>query len=86
MDEWGFHQLRPWLERRLEMPVGTLFCVIDGQTRGRHWTPAAARNHLRRVASKAGIRYRDSNPGFRTEESDHGGQFGPIWARLGSFR
>jgi integrase len=24
------------------LPVGTLFCVIDGQTRGRPWTPAAA--------------------------------------------
>ena len=35
MDDWGFDQLQPWLARRLEMPVGTLFCVIDGQTRGR---------------------------------------------------
>ena len=33
MDGWGFEQLRPWLARRVEMPVGTLFCVIDGQTR-----------------------------------------------------
>ena len=40
------------------MPVGTLFCVIDGQTRGRPWTPAAARNHLRRIATKAGVRRR----------------------------
>ena len=54
IDDWGFDQLQPWLARRLEMPVGTLFCVIDGQTRGRPWTPAAARNHLRRIATKAG--------------------------------
>jgi site-specific recombinase XerD len=40
------------------MPVGTLFCVIDGQTRGRPWTPAAARKHLRRIAAKAGVRRR----------------------------
>jgi site-specific recombinase XerD len=40
------------------MPVGTLFCVIDGQTRGRPWTPAAARNHLRRISTKAGVRRR----------------------------
>jgi site-specific recombinase XerD len=40
------------------MPVGTLFCVIDRQTRGRPWTPAAARNHLRRVSAKAGVRRR----------------------------
>ena len=58
MDQWGFDQLRPWLARRVGMPVGTLFCVIDGQTRGRPWTPAAARNHLRRIATKAGVRRR----------------------------
>jgi site-specific recombinase XerD len=57
-DAWGFEQLRPWLARRVEMPVGTLFCVIDGQTRGRPWTPAAARNHLRRIAARAGVRRR----------------------------
>jgi site-specific recombinase XerD len=45
-------------EPDLEMPVGTLFCVIDGQTRGRPWTPAAARNHLRRISTKAGVRRR----------------------------
>jgi site-specific recombinase XerD len=58
MDDWGFEHLRPWLARRVEMPVGTLFCVIDGQTRGRPWTPAAARNHLRRIAARAGARRR----------------------------
>jgi DNA-binding transcriptional MerR regulator len=40
------------------MPVGTLLCVIDGQTRGRPWTPAAARNDLRRISAKAGVRRR----------------------------
>jgi hypothetical protein len=60
MDVWGFHQLQPWMERRLEMPVWTMFCVIDGQTRGRPWTPAAARNHLRRVAARAGVRRRSA--------------------------
>jgi site-specific recombinase XerD len=55
MDQWGFDQLRPWLARRVGRPVGT-FCVIDGQARGRPWTPAAARNHLWRIATKAGVR------------------------------
>jgi site-specific recombinase XerD len=50
--------LRPWLDRRVELPVGRLLCVIDGQTRGIPWTPAAARNHLRRIAPKAGVRRR----------------------------
>lgn len=34
MDAWGFEQLRPWLQERLELPGGPLFCVIDGPTRG----------------------------------------------------
>ncbi len=33
MDDWGWEQLRPWLSRRATMPVGTLFCVIDGPLR-----------------------------------------------------
>ena len=34
MDEWGWEQVRPWLFSRLELPVGPLFCVISGRTRG----------------------------------------------------
>src|SRR3954452_1020649 len=34
MDEWGWEQLRPWLNARLELPVGPLFCIIDGPTAG----------------------------------------------------
>ncbi len=43
MDAWGWEQLRPWLAARLELPVGPLFCVIDGPTRGRPWSSANAR-------------------------------------------
>ena len=42
MDDWGWEQLRPWLARRATMPVGTLFCVIDGPSIGRPWTASAA--------------------------------------------
>ena len=35
MDEWGWEQLRRWLNTRAELPVGPLFCIIDGPTRGR---------------------------------------------------
>jgi len=35
MDEWDWEQLRPWLTARAELPVGPLFCIIDGPTRGR---------------------------------------------------
>src|SRR3954452_19514648 len=34
MDAWGWEQLSPWLAARLELPVGSLFCVIDGPTPG----------------------------------------------------
>ena len=40
------------------MPVGPLFCVVNGPTRGRPWAPAAARSELRRVARDAGVRRR----------------------------
>jgi site-specific recombinase XerD len=58
MDEWGWEQLRPWLTARVELPVGPLFCVIDGPTRGRPWSPAAVRAEFRRVAARSGVRRR----------------------------
>ena len=58
MDEWAWEELRPWLELRVELPVGPLFCVINGPTRGRHWSSAAARAELRRTAVAAGVRRR----------------------------
>jgi integrase len=58
MDEWAWEQLQPWTALRLELPVGPLFCVINGPTGGRPWSPAAARAELRRVAATAGVRRR----------------------------
>src|SRR5206468_5578977 len=58
LDAWGWEQLQPWLELRSELPVGPLLCVINGATRGRHWSPAAARAQLRRTAAAAGVRRR----------------------------
>jgi site-specific recombinase XerD len=58
MDAWGWEELQPWLERRLELPVGPLFCVITGPTRGRAWSSAAARADMRRTAAAAGVRRR----------------------------
>ena len=58
MDDWGWQELQPWLERRLELPVGPLFCVINGATGGRPWATAAARAQLRRTAAAAGVRRR----------------------------
>jgi site-specific recombinase XerD len=58
MDGWGWEQLRPWIGARAELPVGPLFCVIDGPTRGRPWSGAAVRTEFRRVAAQAGVRRR----------------------------
>jgi integrase len=43
---------------RGELPVGPLFCVIDGPTRGRAWSASAARIELHHLALKAGVRRR----------------------------
>ena len=40
MDRWAFEQLHHWLELRTTLPVGPLFCVLHGPTRG-----APARQH-----------------------------------------
>ena len=56
MDTWGWDELKPWLELRVGLPVGPLFCVLNGRTRGRQWSTAAARAELRRTAAAAGVR------------------------------
>jgi site-specific recombinase XerD len=58
MDDWALAELEPWLEQRGHMPVGPLFCVITGPTRGRAWSSAAVRAQLRRVAERSGVRRR----------------------------
>ena len=54
MDDWAWEQLAPWLDARVELPVGPLFCIVNGPTRGRPWTAGAARTELRRVAARPG--------------------------------
>jgi site-specific recombinase XerD len=58
MDDWAWGQLEPWLQARIKLPIGPLFCVVTGATRGRPWAAAAARSELRRVAREAGVRRR----------------------------
>jgi site-specific recombinase XerD len=58
MDAWGWEQLAPWLVARVELPVGPLFCIIDGPTRGRSWSSAGVRVEFRRLAAQAGVRRR----------------------------
>jgi len=35
MDEWGWEHLQRWIDVRLELPAGPLFCVINGRCRRR---------------------------------------------------
>jgi site-specific recombinase XerD len=58
MDAWAWEELQPWLELRLQLPVGPLFWVINGPTCGPAWSSAAARTDLRRTAAAAGVRRR----------------------------
>jgi site-specific recombinase XerD len=58
MDDWGWDQLRPWIERRVRLPVGPLFCVVSGATAGGPWSSAGVRWQLRRLAVAAGVRRR----------------------------
>jgi integrase/recombinase XerD len=42
MDDWGWQELEPWLTARVALPIGPLFCIINGRTRGRPWTTSGA--------------------------------------------
>jgi site-specific recombinase XerD len=58
MDGWGWGELQPWLELRLQLSVGPLLCVINGPTRGRNWSSAARTRGLAQTAVHAGVRRR----------------------------
>jgi site-specific recombinase XerD len=59
IDNWALQAIRPWLAERAQLPVGPVFCVIDGPTRGvRAWSSAAVRAEFRRLAAEAGVRRR----------------------------
>jgi integrase len=58
MDRWAWEQLEPWLSIRDRLPVGALFCVLRGPTRGRPCSPSGIRVQLRDAARAAGVRRR----------------------------
>ncbi len=58
MDRWAWEQLDAWHELRAGLPVGALFCVLRGATRGRPCAPAGIRAELHRAAAAAGVRRR----------------------------
>jgi site-specific recombinase XerD len=58
MDLWAWDDLDPWLELRINLPIGALFCVLRGPTRGRPCASAEIRGQLRSTAQVAGVRRR----------------------------
>ena len=58
MDAWAWSALQPWLTARAKLPVGPLFCVIVGPTRGHAWSASGARLQLHQIALEAGVRRR----------------------------
>lgn len=58
MDRWAWDQLAPWLSHRAALPVGALFCILRGPTRGRPCSPAGIRVQLRNAAQRAAVRRR----------------------------
>jgi site-specific recombinase XerC len=54
MDRWAWSHLEPWLEVRRALPVGPLFCVLRGPTRGRPCAPASIRDQLHHARSRPG--------------------------------
>jgi site-specific recombinase XerD len=58
MDDWAWDHLERWVDRRLELPAGAVFCVVSGPTAGRPWTSSDVRAHLRTLARRAGVRRR----------------------------
>jgi site-specific recombinase XerC len=58
MDRWAWEHLEPWLTVRATLPVGGLFCVLRGPTRGRPCAAAGIRVQLRNAAATAGVRRR----------------------------
>jgi integrase len=59
MDDRGFEHLSAWLKRRVELPVGPLFCVIDGATKGRRaWSATSVREAWSQIRAERGCALR----------------------------
>lgn len=65
MDDFGWQEVRPWLELRQSLPIGTVFPIVAGPTAGLAWCPSGARTALRRAADRSGVRKRIHPHAFR---------------------
>ena len=55
MDDWAWEHVGRWTKHRIQLPVGPLFWILAGPTRGGAWSATAARGELRRLAAQAGV-------------------------------
>jgi len=86
MDDWAWEHVGRWAEHRIQLPVGPLFCILAGPTRGRAWSATAARGELRRLAALAGLRRRFAPHQYadlsfmpmRRRAASCGGRFGVV--------
>jgi integrase len=53
-DRWAWSHPEPWLELRPTLPVGRLFCVLRGPTRGSPCAPAGLRDSCTTPRSRPG--------------------------------
>lgn len=58
MDPWGWEQIEPWLRMRKRYPIGPVFCVVEGATRGGRMSAPYVRTKLKQLAREAGIEKR----------------------------
>lgn len=58
MDDFGWQEIRPWMELRRDLPIGTVFPIVVGPTTGLRWSQSGVRIVMREVAHRSGIRRR----------------------------
>src|SRR5437660_53077 len=65
MDDWESEHVGRWNEHRVQLPIGPLFCILAGSTRGPGWGAAAVR------AAPAPARARNRNGARRDPVADY---------------
>lgn len=66
MDEWGWHELEHWVQRRAELPEGPIICLLTGVDAGRKALSATdARRQLHDATARAGLNRRLVPHSFR---------------------
>ena len=78
MDDWAWEQLEPWLQARVKLPVGPLFCIVNGPMRGRPWSGwrgplGAAANRRPRGRRATAVRAAPAAPRARRGDGARGG-------------